>query len=321
MKPKTTIMYLLGAGASRGALPLANEMSERLRLSVNYFQTSPNLVKGFKGKAPPHGWEKAKDSFLEAMEWLYRESAGHVSVDTYAKKLWFLRDYRSLKKLKATLSAHFVALQNLNPVDARYDAFLATILQSKDFGAPSLPQHIRILTWNYDTQLEKAFYGFCKDDRVVVDKITFNSQIHRINGYCGTHPPGHVGPNFTGVWNSDSGWEIGIRLFTEYTSDLNSPEPNICFAWEDSSRNGIARMDLEEVPTVVVVGYSFPYFNREIDSAIFKFTNPQRVYLQYPEGAHESVEARLRPLIKSGVKVTRISGTDQFYIPDEFWEG
>ena len=47
--------------------------------------------------------------------------------------------------------------------------------------------------------------------------------------------------------------------------------PDICFAWEDTTRNKMASNDLNlhGVHTIVVIGYSFPDFNREIDEYIW----------------------------------------------------
>ena len=322
------ILYLLGAGASYEKLPLARDMAGKLRQLAGYLKSSPQVVNDFSTELTVAEWSDDRDLFLKNLEWLCQEASPHFTVDTYAKKLFFLRDYKSLKKLKATLSAALVVLQALAYPEVRYDAFFATILELDNDGRPVLPKHLRILTWNYDIQLEKAFYGFCEDEGHVVKTITFNEQVFRINGSCGTHPPGHVGESFTGVWNSTSskGWEWGIKLFAEYMSSSSSPESEISFAWEDSTKSKIMKSQIEmlEVPAVVIIGYSFPYFNREIDKIIFNTLSDcglKRIYLQLPEHDHESVEERIKPLLmKKDVEIVRKVSLDQFYIPDEFWE-
>lgn len=182
-----------------------------------------------------------------------------------------------------------------------------------------------ILTWNYDTQLEKAFYGFCEDEHLVMDRITFNqNQIYRLNGCCGTNPPGHLGRAFKSTMRTDtsaSSWNAGIKLFDEYLSDSSSSEPDIRFAWEDSTASLLSnRLNLpNEINSVIIIGYSFPYFNREIDNRIFKqFYSVEKIYLQYPEGVHASIEERLTGLIPPNAQIIHRKDIETFFIPDDF---
>ena len=255
---------------------------------------------------------------------LAAESSRHFSADTFAKKLFFLGDKKNLKKLKAALSAYLVIEQSRYYVDKRYDAFLASVLVFDSNRRVSLPEHLRILTWNYDTQLEKAFYGFCENQEKVIKDVTFNEHIYRINGCCGTHPPGHVGDSFRAVLDTTNipAWEAGINLYKEYMAESSAPEPEINFAWEDPTQNRLKNVGvhlLSSVTDLVVIGYSFPYFNREIDEIIFKqFHNLFRVYLQFPDGVHASIEERIKKLLLEDINIIRVASTDLFYIPDVF---
>jgi hypothetical protein len=204
-----------------------------------------------------------------------------------------------LRKLKATLSAYLIAEQAQSNVDLRYDSFLASVLEFDDNMSIRLPQKLRILTWNYDTQLEKAFYGFCGDQDKVEQKITNNWQIRRINGCCGREFPGNTDKSFHSVWDTtpDAGWKAAINLYKEYMGKpIGLPGPDICFAWENSKTSPSY---MEAVSVLVVIGYSFPYFNRKADDLIFKQlgNNLRRVYLQCPEDDHASVIERLKLLL------------------------
>jgi len=319
------ILYFLGAGASIGALPLAKDFSEDLRQSANALRYA-----GPKGDQYPEPtsnpedpiWGKPRDNFVEALWWLAEESSHHFSVDTFAKKLFFRGDRNNLKKLKAALSAYLVAKQSLNHVDRRYDSFLASVLAFDKNRNIKLPENLQILTWNYDFQWEKALYGFCQDANMVCDSVAFNQQFIRINGRCGTNPPGHVNTSFWGISSpdGDKAWEAGITLYDGYMSASYGIEPEIRFAWEEETNNRLINTALkEEISAIVVIGYSFPYFNREIDDYIFKkFRRVERLYLQYPEGVHSSIEERIKKLIPPNTKIVRITFTDLFFIPDEF---
>lgn len=324
-----SLLYYLGAGASVQALPLADGLPTCLSDLANALdEESRKRLSSDRDKAPL--WGGARERLCEALRWLASEASRHATVDTFAKKLFFRGNRKDLKKLKSALSAYLLIEQARKPVDMRYDSFLATILSTDELHyQPHLPDKLRIITWNYDTQLEKAFYGFCEDRDHVLDSITFNDHIYRVNGHCGTSQAGHIGQLFDAVWKgtSDETWEAGIELYEECMSDVQSPDPDIRFAWEDPTQARLAntRLDLSDISAMVVIGYSFPYFNRTVDQYLFSLLpdSPlERIYLQYPDG-HSSIEKRLRSLMLPGkVDIIPIPSEpkDPFYIPDELWQ-
>jgi hypothetical protein len=327
MSEKDVILYLLGAGASCNALPLASQFSERLtEFAKKLRMAGPHLTALDESDLPTTDpvWGDARRELAMAIEWLAEESSHHTSVDTFAKKLYFRKERDTLRKLKATLSAYLVAEQAQKNVDLRYDSFLASVVKFDDDMSIRLPRKLRILTWNYDTQLEKAFYGFCRDQDTVEQKITNNRQIRRINGCCGREFPGNIDKWFHLVWDTtpDAGWKAAIGLYKEYMEKpLGWPGPDICFAWENATTS---HSFLEEVSVLVVIGYSFPYFNRTVDDLIFKQlgVNLRRVYVQCPEKDHALVKERLKlllpPIDLDESSIVSITSTDLFYIPDEF---
>ncbi|MDP1989605.1 MAG: hypothetical protein Q8K00_01175 [Syntrophales bacterium] len=245
-----TLLYIFGAGASSEALPLAKDLSDRILSSAAELQAiNPiNIQRDPETPLDKQLWGGIREDFVKALEWLGSESKRHVSVDTYAKKLFFKNDSQNLKRLKVVLSTYLVVEQSRKPTDKRYDAFLATILNLDAQRNVSLPQHLRIITWNYDTQLEKAFYEFCDDGNHVLKSITLNKQqIYRVNGYCGTLQPNLTGSAFRSVWrskNHESAWEEGLQLYKQYMSGEDTIAPDICFAWEETTRNNMASNDL-----------------------------------------------------------------------------
>jgi hypothetical protein len=320
-------LYLLGAGASRNAIPLVSEFPTRLHEFASRLEgIAPKNKYGASGQSlnDTH-WGFAREELRKAIIWLEKEASRHASVDTYAKKLFFRGDRDALRRLKAVLSAYLVIEQSQKYVDARYDAFFAHVLELDDDRKIRLPEQMIILTWNYDTQLEKAFYGFCEDENLAIERITFNrNQVYRVNGCCGTNPPGRIGKAFRSTMRTDtsaSSWNAGIKLFEEYLSDSSSSETDIRFAWEDSTSSLLNnRLDLpNEISSIIIIGYSFPYFNREIDNQIFKhFYSVEKIYLQYPEGVHATIEERLSGLIPPDTKIIHRKDTETFFIPDDF---
>jgi hypothetical protein len=68
---------------------------------------------------------------------------------------------------------------------------------------------------------------------------------------------------------------------------------------------------------LVVIGYSFPFFNRNIDRRIIQsMTNLKKIYLQSPEAM--SLKDRLNAVINlEKIEVVPIKDTDQFILPYE----
>jgi hypothetical protein len=325
--PSDVFLYLLGAGASCETLPLASEFAESLSEFANKLKHADPLMISFAKRlhlSINSIWGESHSRFVEAVEWLAQETSHHASIDTFAKKLYFKKDRDNLKKLKVVLSAYLIAAQQKNHVDLRYDSFFASICKFDEDNHICLPPNLRILTWNYDAQLEKAFYGFCESEKLVLEKITYNRhQIRRINGCCGHEFPNQHDESFSAIWDTapDSGWEAAIRLYEKYMDIDCQDMPDICFSWEQEQSSSSLLEGLNDVSVIVVIGYSFPYFNREMDDLIFKQfgNNLRKVYLQCPKENYDAVEERLaRFLPPLEQKIIRKNSTDLFYIPDEF---
>ena len=98
---------------------------------------------------------------------------------------------------------------------------------------------------------------------------------------------------------------------------------SISFAWEEENeRSGIiqkARQDVSETNILVVIGYSFPFFNRIIDRDIIRGMNKlEKVYFQAPD-ANDIKERFLaiRDDIAPDKLLTRFD-VKQFVFPNEF---
>ena len=341
-----TFLYILGAGASCEAVPLVKgfpkslaEFADELEL-VRPASNSPThgIISGvvpnfslFDHEEPLNPVEQfiageGRKSFVEALRWLATEADCHASVDTLAKKFFLKGDHRNLGKLKAVLSAFLIARQTRKPVDKRYDSFFASVLYPDGAGELQIPSNIRILTWNYDTQLEKAFFGFADNSAKVYRQITTNDRIHRVNGYCGRTPDNVCGPEFRDVWETpydSSAMVNGIGLFNDYVKEHNAHDPDIRFAWESPTKAPLERYtlpNLKETTVAVSIGYSFPYFNREIDKQIFSaLPNLKRVYLQYLEGTHKTIRERVHAMRPDLNDIREVPPDDKhFYIPDEY---
>lgn len=98
--------------------------------------------------------------------------------------------------------------------------------------------------------------------------------------------------------------------------------PHLSFAWESSEKQDqlmeAIRQTTSDTESVVVIGYSFPFFNREIDRAIFAgMPNLKTVYIQdpNPEAAEPSLKAVLPEDVN--IKIEYQKDCTQFYLPRE----
>jgi len=149
-----TVGYLLGAGASAQCIPVVNGMSNDLRVIVGqlygYFMQSGEYGEMFLPNGAI-GVKKAGNALTKLSE----ICENHYSVDTYAKKL-FLTNINAFEKLKLDLSLYFTLRQIITNSDKRYDNFFSSIITSEN----KLPSQIKIISWNYDFQLEKSYCQF-----------------------------------------------------------------------------------------------------------------------------------------------------------------
>ena len=151
-------IYLFGAGASCQHLPLGVNISAKIQELINIL-SKVEIVSSANTKRILAFRNKLIDDF----NWLITGAEKFGSVDTYAKKLGICKEIEQLYRLKLALSWFFVLYESVCKVDQRYDKFFASILDI-DGG---LPSDISILTWNYDTQIERAYAKF-KDIKTLV---------------------------------------------------------------------------------------------------------------------------------------------------------
>jgi hypothetical protein len=240
------------------------------------------------------------------------------------------------------LKKRCVITENL---DNRYVEFMSSILTgSGDY--LKIPENLNFISWNYDHQLEKALSIFYPQNQylvqekfsvfpvtnqslkfIPVDQImskTKNVKILKLNGTGGfghTSNPAKSIFDFTNQILDSEGWQgVGKLLFDDFST---RPEENqLAFAWEESTvanvAQAISQKKIGESQIVVVIGYSFPNFNREVDRRIFQDFNGD-IYIQDPNA--DEIREKLDG-VKAGLKSKSIAvkSAGAFTLPNEFWE-
>lgn len=347
---KPNITYLLGAGASFLSQPLVSEITDELTKMLNYMDEYEQHVMMRTGHK----------KYLEHCRELIKEVKEHSSIDTLARKLW-LKKQKDISyeikyiRIKNLLTCMFL-FRNINTfhkkistpdfemesplestrrshkIDPRYEAFFASLL-TKDF---QIPTNITILTWNYDFQIEKAFQFYFNGlnfeeigTRLGInitdwEKELANVQLVKLNGTALMYDSDNL--VILEEYNDEAHKIFWRALNNDFDVKLTS---KIKFAWEEDSKiNGkdfreIASTIIAYSKNVVVIGYSFPVFNREVDMLIFKdfiLDNSHRVFIQAPPGKAQLYIEQLNS-IKDGLSnhAEAKTNTEQFYIPPLQW--
>lgn len=372
----TNVTYLLGAGASAEALPLVRNWKERLNNYVDFL----NIIHHNENI-----WSDIKnlDSLISNYNWLLIEAKRHITLDTYAKKLFLKNEFKKLNLLKSLISGFFIFEQTSlsleavdyldeglwgqgfnelseklksvksNIVDPRYDAFMATFLMNRE-DKLVLPDNINIISWNYDHQLELAYTDYSDGsiaeaqqtlrvyphENLVYDhnKTTWvrdktGYKIVKLNGnanavsYVDERGRDSVQMLTESAYQKffKSLYELFINGFDEKGNLKSRYKWEINFAWE-SEKNHISEkavMEAKEIirktDTLVIIGYSFPAFNRVIDKTVFGNHQYQKIYIQTKKESFQGIKEKLESLslISDEGIHHRTCENESFFIPFE----
>lgn len=242
----------------------------------------------------------------------------------------------------------------LNPLDRRYTSFFATILD-KTGTELKLPSNVNLISWNYDGQVERGYQDFnpglsiCgvqdalnvtpqikKSQTVSSDPVIERFSVIKLNGTGAFSTKDSLNSCFDLYHDklSESNWQDFQKLM--FAQREESPN-RFSFAWErteskspifvkpedDKTSLNTARDKAKKIMSssdiVVVIGYSFPDFNRSIDKQIFSGFNGT-LYLQDPEA--DKIAQKIRGVNQKIKKeqIELITEPSNFFIPFEYWE-
>lgn len=338
-------IYYLGAGASYGrrekdtnkiveGIPVVSEIPAEMDAFRTFISDAevPSKETVFQNRyRTSRGYiETDKQEMLDDIDSLIEGIKQHATIDTYARKLYLTGNKRDFEKLKRVLCAFFIWEQLDKRADNRYDTFLANILEEKTL---KLPPEISIISWNYDSQIEIAYQAYRNNAGLPVFEKNLQGdwpslpncgRIFKVNGTASFEDLPIVQ-----LIKEDNNASPAIQLILFYhntmvdTSELGFQcKTHLSFAWEDSlNRDNMSRAissTTQDTEQVVVIGYSFPFFNRETDKAILRgMPNLKKVYVQdiNPSAVTQSIQAVL-PKDKK-IEVIPISSCIQFCLPEE----
>lgn len=347
------ITYLLGAGASYNSNPIWKAQGQSMINVANLILknleviilANPDTDKYFELRG-----DEGLINFFKDLRSFGEFAVEYGSIDIYAKRLSLIENNYELNKLKFCLSVYFDIWENFlqkefilkkgndiygnddmyyDKIDKRYFSFLSVILEKGENNFPKINDNVSILTWNYDLQFENAFETFMPRKSISFDDTnnylnfmnnkTKRSEVIHLNGFRGY---------FT---EQDKVYETVekkslenlpkyLKQFKRNFKDFKNPNYNsIKYAWEENSESiQNAKQIMAETNILIIIGYSFPAFNRKIDGELFKeFENSneyKKVYYQDPFGNLDLVNL----LFSNPEIINPITDTSQFHIPHEF---
>lgn len=273
--------------------------------------------------------------------------ASYPTIDTLARQLYvtkgsYMTGYKNAfnyEDLKYVLTLALLMLQSHQQRDLRYDGFIASVIKDDK----QLPP-MTILSWNYDAQFELAYSGYSSDRYIshVWQELNVLNKTYptgfdvkkpfamvKLNGTAFfkdiTHPVVIQGENVGGLRDCFFGEAVPKNKYqygTEYANARGALFTTLSYAWEPS-KDGLFQQQIMkriyDTETLIVIGYSFPYVNSDMDSFILQnMPGLRNVYIQDPN--YEEVKERIETMIPNKpikVKFEQRSN-QQFFIPKEF---
>jgi hypothetical protein len=342
------IVYLLGAGASYNCIPVVAGMTSRMRRFLHVMKD--------KYKDHEHNYELEKyNDIIAQIEFhgtpdIYAKNLS----DRRDSKLHYLKYFltcflifEQLEKgqqaanlLQSRMTSEDKDLHGLNEtIDKRYLSFFPKITQRVN-NTIKLNSTVSFITWNYDMQIERAFQEITLNDfRTVqhdlnvypsiagdyngIDTRVMNEfSVIRLNGFAGLRtsdlqilfdPKNHT--------LDDDSLNIMMNILTSRTHKRVNL---LKFAWEKDNEELLkakefAKSKINAAKTLVVIGYSFPDFNRELDIEIFGNEDLLKIYVQDPNA--KSIIEKLEMINEGFSEIAKpITDTSEFILTKEYWE-
>lgn len=323
--------YILGAGASYETLPLAMGLKDSLNKFVHELNVLKNITESSSIK------RTAIENLVEELNDLLAQSNRHQSIDTYARMLYLTKEFDQYDRLCFLLTLYFHFEQSHKYVHHRYDHFLATILKDDTL---TIPDEFTFLSWNYDYQFEKAFSLYIRNNNYFECSKRLNllsnlSEVgsdqfysfFKLNGTAFFLPQFKSPNSLTGRIKeykeiTESIEEV-LDLYDEMRYRSKDYTTSLSFAWSKEKQKVIDSLKprLENTKILIIIGYSFPYFNRIIDMQIFKhFTKLNKIIIQTDSLSALQLESKMKALWPHhyDIKIEVVTDTSQFFIPFEY---
>lgn len=294
-----------------------------------------------------------KDQILWHIGYFGLKAIEFNTVDTYAKKLFLTKQFQELRLLKMSVSIFFDLWENFyeerytnlcdnkyRTIDNRYTSLFSLLLENDENGKIKMNNEFNFITWNYDLQLEKTFKSFLNDNDIKnfdeldrsffkfkeEDDLTSKNKVFHLNGHRGFFKDKDKIFELNTTNDFESYWSQINGLFELTKNGSANFDQYIKYSWEHNLNSQFYQKInniMRQTEVLIIIGYSFPPFNREVDQMLFsKLSNNQlkKIVYQDPNANKTMIENLFeKPYqYKSKIEiVTESSALNQFYLPNE----
>ncbi|MBS3922740.1 MAG: hypothetical protein KGZ37_06300 [Nitrosarchaeum sp.] len=342
---KEELTYILGAGASFESIPVVRTFLSRFQEFCKFLKNiAENNNYGFnleERERLKHAWSVVLN-FSETLK-------TYQSFDTYFKKLFHIEDLDSIKLTKKIIHLFFLwehtnsadkkpedesKFWKQSLVDRRYDAFVAGLL--KPFkGKTEMFSKTNFITWNYDINLlvsiknyfdpKTNFKNYFEKIKLKIEneniwEINNQVTIINMNGFFYSQLFDEFNEFPRNISHQLMLKKIVPNYFQNNFQDLDSDK--ISFAWEsdDDKTAQAAAAKISSSKNIIVIGYTFPLYNRLLDYKYFnnEIISQRKLYLQDPNVDNIAIDLKdnFKINLDSNL-VTRIYNCDSFFVPSD----
>jgi hypothetical protein len=337
------LTYILGAGASFQSIPVVKTFNKRFLQFGSYLAS--------RGKIFADTERQKHDEAAKAIAGIFNDFSSHQSFDTYFKKLFHFGDSAKINLGKRLLNLYFLwehssssmaitALSNKpnfeifekqSQFDKRYDALIAGLLYPIS-GSSEPICNVNFISWNYDINLLHSIKNFFYSNMLYKDflkkvkksqflwEIGSKIKIVNVNGSFYSSNINSVA-DLTNI-NMDNFIEEKVNNGYHVNKSIDEDAEGIRFAWElgdldKRSLNDTLCKIIRGTENLVVIGYTFPLYNRLIDLGYLRQEDllSKEIVIQDPQA--EVLKKNLLDIyrISEGSKIQIVPNCDSFYVP------
>jgi len=359
---KNNITYIFGAGASAHSVPVVFDIFKRMSFFFDLLTSDKGIFNRHLNKSHFDNIKLnllyknqiySSDTYAKSI-YLKQKAIGELSKLSFEYEefkiflsLFLLfeqsAEYWDSKVIKGELIKYFLRKHNVRglnnehlleknemerkiffDLDPRYILFLSTLTEHSSDDL-KFPTNVDLISWNYDQQMETAYTSIIKEKSFEEAKKFFCDKLIKLNGTAvlSKDDEEYFGMNY--IYQTKMKPEnIPDRILSFY--DNHKFESNIQFAWEEKGgakkNRELAQSKIATSDVIVIIGYSFPDFNRVVDRFIFeKLKSGTKIYVQDPNA--ENIISKMIGLnkkLKNTNKIYPYKEISSFLIPNEFWE-
>lgn len=358
------ITYLLGAGASYYACPILEKQAEMMiklayneinRLGFDFDKNKESRIEfNFINEEYINNFPNNEYKILWHIGYFGVKAREYGTIDTYARKLYLNNELKEYKLLKMCVSVFFDLWENFyykklkdtkySKIDNRYKSLFSVLLDNEN-NKIKLNNDFKFITWNYDLQLEETFKLFLGNNNVKnfdfidtnflkfrKDINSTNNDIFHLNGHRGFFKDvnGNSEKEFALNYseNIDEYWSYLNELYNATISGNAKFDHYINYAWEhdlnDVFFQKISKI-LNDTDVLVIIGYSFPAFNRKIDQFLLsklKTNKLKKIIYQDPNADEQLIKNLFEypQYLKGKIEIlNNQKSLNQFHIPNDFF--